>query len=57
MLIGPLLSRLPTIAPEFRAALIIYLVVVVYSGLLAVYYLFINRPTRLFQVAKEIEHG
>ena len=48
VLIGPLLSRLPTIAPEFRAALIVYLVVVVYSGLLAVYYLFINRETRLF---------
>ncbi len=57
VLIGPLLSRLPGIAPEFRTALIIYLVVVIYSGLLAVYYLFINRPTRLFQVAKEIEHG
>jgi hypothetical protein len=48
VLIGPLLSRLPTIAPEFRTALIIYLVVIIYSGLLAVYYLFINRPTRLW---------
>ena len=57
VLIGPLLSRLPTIAPEFRTALIIYLVVVIYSGLLAIYYLFINRPTRLFQVVKEVEHG
>jgi hypothetical protein len=47
VLIGPLLSRLPTIAPEFRVALIIYLVVVIYSGLLAIYYLFINRETRL----------
>ena len=48
VLIGPLLSRLPTIAPEFRTALIVYLVVVIYSGLLAVYYLFINKETRLF---------
>ena len=48
VLIGPLLSRLSTIDPEFRTALIIYLVVVIYSGLLAIYYLFINRPTRLF---------
>jgi hypothetical protein len=47
VLIGPLLSRLPAIAPEFRLSLIIYLVVVIYSGLLAVYYLFIYRPTRL----------
>ena len=47
VLIGPLLSRLPAIAPEFRLSLIIYLVVVIYSGLLAVYYLFIHRPTRL----------
>ena len=49
VLIGPLLSRLPTIAPEFRTALIIYLVVVIYSGLLASYYLFINRATRLLR--------
>ncbi len=48
VLIGPLLSRLPTIAPEFRVALIVYLVVVVYSGLLAIYYLFMHRPTRLW---------
>ena len=47
VLIGPLLSRLPTIDPEFRAALIIYLVVVIYSGLLAIYYLFVNKETRL----------
>ena len=47
VLIGPLLSRLPTIDPEFRTALIIYLVVVVYSGLLAIYYLFVNKETRL----------
>jgi hypothetical protein len=48
VLIGPLLSRLPAIAPEFRAALIIYLVVVIYSGLLAIYYLFVYRPTRMW---------
>jgi hypothetical protein len=47
VLIVPLLTRLPAIDPQFRAGLIVYLVVVVYSGLLAVYYLFINRETRL----------
>ena len=49
VLIGPLLNRLPTIDPAFRTALIIYLVVVIYSGLLAIYYLFIHRPTRLWR--------
>lgn len=49
VLIDPLLNRLPTIDPAFRTALIIYLVVVIYSGLLAIYYLFIHRPTRLWR--------
>ena len=35
------------IRDRFRAALIIYLVVVIYSGLLAIYYLFVNKETRL----------
>ncbi len=48
VLIVPLLRALPNVAPEFRAALMVYLAVVIYSGLLAVYYLFINRPTRLW---------
>jgi len=48
VLIVPFLERLPTIAPEFRIGLIIYIVVVVYSGLLAVYYLFIHKPTWLW---------
>jgi hypothetical protein len=48
VLIGPFLKRLPTVAPEHRAGLIIYTAVVVYSGLLAVYYLFIHAPTRLW---------
>lgn len=48
VLIGPLLSRLPGIAPELRTALVLYLLVILYSGLLAGYYLFFHRPTRLF---------
>ncbi|MBK8834994.1 MAG: hypothetical protein IPO29_09035 [Anaerolineae bacterium] len=46
ILIVPFLNRLPTVSPEHRAGLIIYTVVVIYSGLLAIYYLFINRGTR-----------
>jgi hypothetical protein len=48
VLLLPFLRALPNVAPEFRAGLIVYTVVVVYSGLLAIYYLFINKPTRLF---------
>ena len=47
VLIVPFLTRLPDVAPEFRTGLIVYTVVVTYSGLLAIYYLFINKPTRL----------
>ncbi|HSS99269.1 MAG TPA: hypothetical protein VLK33_19675, partial [Terriglobales bacterium] len=47
VLIIPFLQRLPTIAPEFQTSLIIYIVVVTYSGLLAIYYLFINAGTRI----------
>jgi len=47
VLIVPLLARLPAVDPQFRASLIIYTIVVVYSGLLAIYYLFINAKTRL----------
>lgn len=46
VLIVPLLRALPGVAPQFRTGLLVYLVVVVYSGLLASYYLFINRETR-----------
>jgi hypothetical protein len=48
VLIVPFLQRLPTIAPEYRISLYIYIVVVVYSGLLAIYYLFVNRGTRVW---------
>jgi hypothetical protein len=51
VLLVPFLTRLPDVAPEFRTGLIVYTVVVVYSALLAVYYLFINRQTRLFGAA------
>jgi hypothetical protein len=51
VLIVPFLQRLPTIEPELRINLIIYIVVLTYSGLLAIYYLFIHPPTRLWRSA------
>jgi hypothetical protein len=51
VLLVPFLTRLPSVAPEFRTGLIVYTIVVVYSGLLAIYYLFVNRQTRLFGAA------
>lgn len=48
VLIVPFLSRLPTVAPENRIGLTIYTVVVIFSGLLAFYYLFLHKPTRLW---------
>lgn len=46
VLIGPFLTRLPTVAPEHRDGLVIYIGVLVYSGLLAAWYLFVRRPAR-----------
>ena len=48
VLIVPFLTRLPTTAPEHRIGLIIYTAVVTYSGLLAIYYLFIHKSTRVW---------
>lgn len=52
VLIVPLLRVLPGVAPQFRTGLLVYTVVVVYSGLLAIYYLFINRQTRIIGHAR-----
>jgi hypothetical protein len=48
VLIVPFLTRLPTTAPEFQIGLTIYTAVIIYSGLLAIYYLFLNKPTHLW---------
>ena len=48
VLIWPFLTKLPNVAPEHRLGLVIYTAVVVYSGLLATYYLFIHKPTRVW---------
>jgi hypothetical protein len=47
VLIVPFLTRLPGIADKFRISLILYLIVVVYSGLLAGYYLLVARRYRV----------
>jgi hypothetical protein len=46
VLIVPFVTRLPMTASEFRLGLTIYSAVVTLSGLLAIYYLFINKATR-----------
>ena len=48
VLIVPFLNRLPTAAPEHRTGLIIYTVVLIVSGLIAIYYLFLHGPTRIW---------
>ncbi|MDX2139032.1 MAG: hypothetical protein SF123_13165 [Chloroflexota bacterium] len=47
VLIIPFLLLLPTIDADKLPNLIIYLTVLIYSGLLAIYYLFINPQTRM----------
>jgi hypothetical protein len=46
VLIGPLLAHLGRVEPELRLNLIVYLLVLVYSTALGVYYLLINERTR-----------
>jgi hypothetical protein len=48
VLIVPFVQRLPTVPPEHQIGLYVYTAVVTYSGLLAAYYLFVNRQTRLW---------
>ena len=48
VLIVPFLTRLPTTTPEHMVGLIIYTAVVIYSGLLAIYYLFVRESTRVW---------
>jgi hypothetical protein len=49
VLIVPFLTRLPTTPPQHILGLTIYTAVVAFSGLLAIYYLFIHKPTRLWK--------
>jgi hypothetical protein len=47
ILIFPFVQRLPTLSPEQFISMIVYLSVVVFSGLLSIYFLAINPETRL----------
>ena len=47
VLIVPFLLLFETVKPEFMFSLIVYVAVLVYSGGLAVYFLFVNSQTRL----------
>lgn len=48
VLIVPFLTRLPTVPPQNRPGLIVYTAVVSFSGLLGIYYLFVNKSTRIW---------
>ena len=45
-LIVPFVSLFKTVKPEYMLNLVVYVIVLVYSGAIAVYYLFINPKTR-----------
>jgi hypothetical protein len=47
VLIGPFMLLFKTVKPEFMFSLVVYVAVLVYSGGLAVYFLFIDSKTRL----------
>ena len=48
-LIFPFLNLFTTVKPEFRISLTIYTLVLIYSGLVAIYYLFIHQETRIWE--------
>jgi hypothetical protein len=50
ILIGPLAAHLGAVRPEFRPSLIVYILVLLYSGALGVVYLFLHRATRYWSI-------
>lgn len=46
VLIVPFIALFPTVRPENRLNLIVYVIVLLYSSAIAIYYLFLNRETR-----------
>jgi len=51
VLIGPFLLRFPSVELQFRNSLIVYTLILLYSGVLAIYYLGVNRTTRPLAVS------
>jgi hypothetical protein len=47
VLILPFLALFNAVKPEHLVSLIVYVSILIYSGALAVYFLFLNPPTRL----------
>lgn len=47
VLLGPFLQRLPEVAPLYRNSLLVYTLILLYSGTLAIYCFFIARATRI----------
>ena len=56
ILIVPFLRHFANVPPGHLPSLIIYVVVLVYSGALAIYYLFINRATRRWALVSQASH-
>ena len=52
VLIFPFLALFKTVKPDYQLNLIVYVAVLLYSGALAVYYLFINAGTRVWNSNK-----
>jgi len=46
VLIEPYLKHFQSVKPQLRLNLIIYTAIIIYSGLLAIYYIFVHRKTR-----------
>jgi hypothetical protein len=57
VLIGPYLAHFAAVDPAHRLSLILYVAVLVYSGALAIYYLFLNPGTRSWSVRVEQTGG
>ena len=52
VLIAPFLARLPTTGADQRLSMIVYIAVLIVSGLLAIYYLFLHKPTRVWAASR-----
>lgn len=57
VLIAPFVQRIGSIQSQFRTSLIIYVAVLISSGLLAAYYLFIAPTTRMFLRGAHVTKG
>ncbi len=57
VLIVPFLLHLSNVIPEQRISLTVYILVLVYSGALAIYYLFLNAQTRLWRISSGQRKG